>query len=192
MYFLNPSSVWCFWWLSKWNTKPVAEAGFRNMPTGYFLRLAELFTQSPGNLGHRGHTCTVSETKLELHSGTNQPQRPRPEYDPEGPAGLAWLQRGWQWVQLASSPPARQGEEWCVYACVCVLVLLCKVFGGRGIPAATSTSFLPVLVFLGGTYFCNGLVYTSISNAVVTCMCKRKAEKKGSHALRAWTMTVHR
>ncbi len=92
------------------------------MPTGYFLRLAGLFTQSPGNLGHRGHTCTVSETELELHSGTNQPQRPTPEYDPEGPAGLAWLQRGWHWVQPALSPPARQGEELCVHVCVCVCV----------------------------------------------------------------------
>lgn len=78
----------------KWNTKPVAEAAFTNMPTGYFLRLAGLFTQSPGNLGHRGHTCTVSETELELHTGTNQPQRPTPEYDPRGRAGLARLQRG--------------------------------------------------------------------------------------------------
>jgi len=49
------------------------------LPAGYFLRLAGLFTQSLGNLGHRGHTCAVSETELELHSGTNQPQRPTPE-----------------------------------------------------------------------------------------------------------------
>lgn len=112
--------------LPKRNTKPVAVAGFTNMPTGYFLRLAGLFTQSPGNLGHRGHTCTVSETELELHSGTNQPQRPTPEYDPEGPVGLAWLQRGWHWVQLALSPPARQRQEWCVYLCMCVLCICAR------------------------------------------------------------------
>lgn len=88
--------------------QPVTEAGFANMPTGYFLRLAGLFTHSPGNLGHRGHTCTVSAAELELHSGTKQPRRPTPEYDPEGPTGLARLQRGWQWVQLALSPAARQ------------------------------------------------------------------------------------
>lgn len=49
------------------------------LPAGYFLRLAGLFTKSTGNLGHMGHTCTVSETELELHSATNQPQRPTPE-----------------------------------------------------------------------------------------------------------------
>lgn len=133
------------------------------MPTGYFLRLAGLFTQSPGNLGHRGHTCTVSETELELHSGTNQPQRPTPEYDPEGPAGLAWLQRGWHWVQLASSPPARQGEEWCV----CVYVRLCKVVVGgvyRLPPLHPSFLFL----FFWGAYFGNWLVYRFISNTVGT------------------------
>lgn len=88
--------------------QPVTEAACTNMPRGYFLRLAGLFTHSPGNLGHRGHTCTVSVAELELHSGTKQPPWPAPEYDPEGPAGLAWLQRGWQWVQLVLSPAARQ------------------------------------------------------------------------------------
>lgn len=129
------------------------------MPTGYFLRLAGLFTQSPGNLCHRGHTCTVSETELMLHSGTNQPQRPTPEYNPEGPLGLAWLQRGWHWVQPALSPTARPGAEWCGYDCVYVCVVV-RGGSGRDVLAATSTSFLPVPIFFwGGAYFCNWLVY---------------------------------
>lgn len=112
------------------------------MPTGYFLRLAGLFTQSPGNLGHRGHTCTVSDAELELHSGTNQPKRPTPEYDPKGPVGLAWLQRGWHWVQLA-------------LLCVCMDEVV--VGGVYWLPPPLHPSFL-FLYFLGGTYFGNWLV----------------------------------
>lgn len=117
------------------------------MPTGYFLRLAGLFTQSPGNLGHRGHTCTVSETELELH--TNQPQRPTPEYDPESPAGLAWLQRAWHCTQLSSSCPARQG-------CMCVCLQLCNVVVMGG------ASWLPpphpfFLILFFGAYLGNWL-----------------------------------
>ena len=133
------------------------------MPTGYFLRLAGLFTQSPGNLGHGGHTCTVSETKLELHSGTNQPQRLRPEYDPEGPVGLAWLQRGWHWVQLALVFPCqtRAGAR-----CMCVRECFKLAVGGVYQPPSLHPSFL--FSFFFGTFFGNWFVRRSIGNTVGT------------------------
>lgn len=157
------------------------------MPTGYFLRLAGLFTQSPGNLCHRGHTCTVSETQLELHSGTNQPRRPHTRTQ-SGPAGLAWLQGplALGTTGLVSPCQTRRGD---VCMCVCVVV-----YGGsgRGIPAATFISFLPVpfFFFFSETYFGNMLVQRSISNSAGTHWHVHR--QRGSFNNSLWPMTAHR
>lgn len=108
------------------------------LPTGYFLRLAGLFTKSLGNLCHRGHTCTVSEAELELHTVTNQPQQPTPGKDPEGPVGAGIPPKGLAKGTTGLLSQPEQGEEWRSAACSgWGLVRI-----GGALLAATSTLFL--------------------------------------------------